>query len=366
MAKEKNWKGHQNIVVSETDDVTTAQNWMYNLYHMLSGGLGTDDGKWEILSASNGTTDGPGGGAAGKIQDASSFTFGTGAHSWFLARSPSKLLPATGSMTNRYIYFTVDCVYADDTDVYFVFDHTEPTSDGDVNARPAETAGAYEKQQQYRIEYDVGNPTYFSGMMNDTGSFFVVTSQNAVSTYNYHGAVSCLRYETPRSASIDPFPIFLKTGFDTNTTYHGVWGNGGTNAYYSRLNGHVYSYWGYVGGQAVWDIVPGNVGDPDNPTNGHYASIPTYCGGQGSSYGWWSDMKVGGSPIDGTYPQLPLFVISQRNNLYSTVRGRLPDMTTGIAASDIGGATVPATGTPEFCLIGDTFLPFTASILPGV
>ena len=61
MAREKTWVCRQNINVSDTDDATTAQKWMYELYNLLSGGVGNSDAKWTILSASDGSSTGGGG-----------------------------------------------------------------------------------------------------------------------------------------------------------------------------------------------------------------------------------------------------------------------------------------------------------------
>ena len=365
MATEKTWQCKQNIAVSETDDATTGANWMYEFYNFLSGGAGNETAAWEIVSASqSGTVGGP-----SLLSSSHLFTWATGDHTWFTARKA--ILPATGAavLVDRYIWLTVDLAYADTTDAYWIFDYEQPNF-GSIapNSRPAESALAYEKISQYRLGYDAGNSTYFHGTIDLTGSFVTVTSQNQVSYPNYHGSIGCFRVETPRSASVDPFPVMMRVAWDTSATRQGAWtyGEGGalvgisntiSDAGYGLKNG-----WGDSGGQGLW-----SVGGAVDLTNGNYASFLGYCGGYSTGNSFFCDANVGGSVIDGTWPLLAGYMAELRSSTATVIRGRIPDIhPAGCKNVDaFSGMTLPATGTPTHCAVGSWWLPFTASLLPG-
>jgi len=363
MATEKSWQCIQNIAVSSVDDATTGANWMYQFYNFLSGGAGSTTAAWEVLSASNGVTTG----GSTFISGTGDFIWSTGDRSWFTMRK--NILPVTGGVT-RYIWLTVDLVYADTTDAYWIFDYTEPNF-GSIakDSRPAETALAYEKQSQYRLAYDAGNTTYFHGTIDLTGSFVSVTSQNNVSYPNYHGSIGCFRVETPRSASIDPFPVMVRVAWDTDANRQGAWtygeaGQVSTNSTnticdsgYGLNNG-----WGDAGGQGFWSVA-GAV----DLTNGNYASFLSYGGAYSTGNSFFCDANVGGSVIDGTWPLLAGYVAELRSSTSTVIRGRIPDVHPGGCKNDYGfsGMTLPATGTPTHCAVGSWWLPFTASLLPG-
>ena len=362
MATEKSWQCRQNISVSEADEATTGGNWMYEFYNFLSGGAGNATAAWEVLSASNGVTTGD----STLLADAGDFIWGTGDRSWFTMRK--SILPVTGGIT-RYIWLTVDLVYADTTDAYWIFDYQEPNF-GSIakNSRPAETSNAYEKKSQYRLAYDAGNATYFHGTIDLTGSFVTVTSQNNISYPNYHGSIGCFRIETPRSSSVDPFPAMVRVAWDDSNARQGAWsyGEGGatlgnsntvSDAGYGLKNG-----WGDYGGQGLWTAA----GVMEN-ANGNYASFLSYGGAYSTANSVFCDFNIGGSQLDGTWPLLAGYIAELRNNSTSIIRGRIPDVHPGGCAGNDGysGMTLPATGTPTHCAVGSWWLPFTASLLPG-
>jgi hypothetical protein len=330
MEREKTWVCRQNVNVSDTDDATTAKKWMFELYNLLSGGVGSSDAKWTILSASDGSSTGGG----GLITSHTDMTFGTGAHTWWVCRK--NILPVTAS-TTRYIYLTVDLNQSNDNSATFLFDYEEPNfGSQDTSTRPVETASAYEKTTQYRHDYDAGNDTYFHGTIDTTGSFHVVAAQARGTTGpQYDFSLSCARVETPRAAEVDQFPVFLKCGFVGNSsTHHGGWGAGNNhtvgynanNGIFFAPNSSCQARWENAGGQAMWSVT-GTV-DTDHGFNVgflHYGAA-----GLGSGYSL-ENFNPPGSRIDNTYPFLPSFLCAYFDQPDSTngtpnVRGRVPDV----------------------------------------
>ena len=376
MAYEKIWHYRHNVIVDGADDEETAQNWMWQLHQFLSGGaepgggVGSNVGKWEILSESNSVTDGP----AGVITGPSSFTWDVSdsAHSWFLARK--NLFPTSSALPDgsNHLYLTVDCNNADDTFASFVFNYQPPTSEGDINNRPTEDVEAYIKSQAYRYVYDAANISYFHGIMDETGSFVLFSSRNAPGNYNYPFTLAALRLENPRSPEIDPYQVMIKCCYDDRSTYHGPWGNVGYSSRTSRGNTDYWnggSNWSTggadasaaMGGQAMWSYL----GAADSGY-GNYAAIMTLQSSFSYGRGPQQQIDPEGSDIDGTYPRLPLLVWEDRGSTAIEMRGRIPDLTTGAGRDVIDGATVPAdVGVVTACQIGDYFFPATASLLPG-
>jgi len=398
MAREKTWQCHQNLDVDGADDAGTAGNWMLRLYNFLSGGAAPDMsasggsvGKWTICSASNSTVVGEGGadGAAytkAVLTSSAGFVWSnTGAHSWFVMKKD--ILPVTAS-TTRYVYLTVACNTADDNSAYFSFDHQLPDFSGqDTSTRPTSGSNAYGQFSQFRNDYDAGNTTYFHGTIDTTGSFHVITSQQRGTTGpQYALGLSCARIETPKAAEVDPYPVFLKCGFvGDSVTNHGAWGYGdaGINSYANNCTGYSSYYtgancWSTLGGQAVWrkdgqTMAAGG-------TYGWMAGFLNYVGTYYPNYqGPMTDNYRTGD-TDNTYPLLPSFVAHatavNEFSLPTTVKGRLPDIfgCAGSARLDcsnagqgygLGGLVIPKTGDIEYCVVGDTFLPFSASLLPG-
>jgi hypothetical protein len=383
MAREKSWECRQNIQVSETDDATTAQNWMFELYTFLSGGVGTV-GKWEILSASQGSGSI---GGAGFISSSHQFNWGasdSADRSWFVARK--NILPVTAS-TTRYIHLTVDCFSSgpDDAKFYCIFDPNEPNfGSAATDSRPVETSQAYEQETIYRSAYDAGNATYFHATIDTTGSFHVLTAQQrGTSGPQYSFALSCARLETPRAAEVDPYPVFLKCGFaGDSTVVHGPWGVGDDGYIYYNQGGVILAahnsagnVWSNFGGQAMWN----NLGQTN--AYGWYCGILAYM----SQYthgrtGPYSSERPTGDPIDNTYALLPSFLSTTPGTSYNShqasFRGRMPDVfmcpgSVFMDASDagsgfgLGGLTIPLSGGIEYCVAGDCFLPFSASLQPG-
>lgn len=371
MAREKSWSCVQNVALSGTTDTELAQNWMYEFYSFLSGGAGNATAAWEILSASNATSVG----GPGTITGSGDMNWnGGGPHTWWVCRK--NILPVTAS-TTRYIYLTVDLEDADDSRAYFSFDYDAPNFSGQTtSARPAETANNYEKDgHTYREAYDAGNQAYWHGTIDTTGSFYTFSSQAGGSVYPYQGTICCARIETPRTGTVDPFPVFLKVGYDNNSGRHGPWSAGkngqsstGKNSTIPYSQGY-YSTpaanWTQTGGQAVWSTSGTPIKSSNN--NGRNAGFLKY--GTLDSYNDpMGDTPVAGEQVDGTYPLLPSFIYESLAGATSIVRGRLPDVFAApyVENNDgLGGLVTPATGTPEYCVVGDYWFPFSASLLPG-
>jgi hypothetical protein len=402
MAREKTWQCHQNLDVDGADDARTAGNWMLRLYNFLSGGASPDMsggmgsiGKWTVCSASNSTVLGanPQGayssGGNSILSKSDGFVWSnTGAHSWFVMKKD--ILPVTAS-TTRYVYLTVACNTADDNQAYFSFDHQLPNFSGQsTSARPLSGTQAYGQFSQYRTDYDASNPTYFHGTIDTTGSFHVVgAQQRATNGPSYQFALSCARVETPHAAEVETCPVFLKCGWvGDSTTMHGPWGGGDDQnwGYANNCTGYSsYQYsaqcWDQPGGQAMWDSTgsagPGGGGPA---VDGFYAGFLQYVGGwQVSNQSPICDNWRTGDQLSNSYILLPSFLATNRYANASTtptdVRGRLPDVfgCMGSVRLDcslgegygLGGLTIPKTGDIEYCVAGDYFLPFSASLLPG-
>ena len=371
MAREKTWVCRQNVALAGSDDATLAKNWMYEFYNLLSGGVGNDDAKWEILSASDGSSVGGG----GLITGSGDMNWaGSGAHTWWVCRK--NMLPVTAS-TTRYIYLTVDLEDSDDSKAYFSFDYDAPDFSGQsTSARPAETANNYEKDgHTYREAYDAGNQAYFHGTIDTTGSFYVISSQAGGSVYPYQGTISCARIETARTGTVDPFPVFLKVGYDNATSRHGPWGAGKNGSFSTSTNNTIPAdgyhsstpspHWTQKGGQAVWSTSGTPIrSSTDNGRNAGFLKYSTL----GSNQDPGGDTPVAGEQVDGTFPLLPAFIYEGLAGATSVVRGRLPDVFPAAYVENnngLGGLVTPATGTPEYCVVGDYWLPFSASLLPG-
>jgi len=361
---------------------------MFELYNTLSGGNGNSDAKWEIVSASDGVNPAYSGGPA---LSASNFVFAEGvtAHSWFLARKQS-MLPQNGG--TRYLYFCADCEDETGNEAYFSFDYTAPTSLGTVTARPAETANAFEKDgQRFFTGYDASFPTYYHSVIDTTGSFHVVTARGNVSFNPSRFAMTCARLETPRTGTVDPYPVYMKLGYTatainyTHLSVGGPWSAKWTNDgdevdWGDTTNGAAAAMWRTDGTKA-----PSGVGDAAIllfPTILPTLNINGYEDNPHASFGPTA------SPIDGTWPLLPSYIFMWDNVNYRKalgVRGRLPDVHMGNFQYNIGaaagvtapntnsshlnwlaGATIPATGTPTHACVGQFWMPFSASLLPGL
>jgi hypothetical protein len=373
MAREKTWVCRQNINVSDTDDATTAKKWMYEFYNFLSGGVGNSDAKWEILSASQGSGSVGGGGL---LSSSHQFNWGTGHRSWFVCRK--NILPVTAS-AQRYIYLTVDLDQSNDHDATFLWDYEEPNFGSQAtNSRPTNSGEVYSKTSQFRLDYDAGNDTYFHGTIDTTGSFYVVGSQaNGTTNHPYASSICCARVETARHPTVDPFPIFLKVAFDDSNARHGAWGGGdngspayNTNSTYADPNntGTPSPLWTSTGGQAMWS--PAGIAINASSNNGQNAGFLMYATLDGINNSPAGDTPSTGEALDGTFPLLPAFIYNPYSSPTSNsiVRGRLPDIFPGSyidSTFGFGGLTTPATGTPEYCVVGDWWLPFSASLLPG-
>ena len=267
--------------------------------------------------------------------------FGTGVHSWFVARS-NTILPLTGAGGDRYLYLTVDCDQTDDEYASFYFDYSEPQFPGTTSARPAENAANVEYEQtniHYRYTFDsgVGRTSYFHGIMDETGSFQIFSARSNDGYSNYPFSMGIHRVETPRSPDIDSYPIWMTCKYYDNRDFHGclsylnlgVWNQSTMNRNGPYWNG---TYTG-KGGTAMWTGTGGNGGAP-----GYYTSLmfPGMAGyGDGYSIGWGSattnysqaSFDLNGDDLDGSWPLIPAFVgngISGYSGIsYKSMRGRI-------------------------------------------
>ena len=372
MATEKTWYMSGNVNLNGTSATEVAQGFMFELFNTLSGGNGNTDAKWEIVSASDGSSVAAGG---TNITSTSDFVFNTAgsAHSWFLARK-SALLPQTGS-GGRYIYFYADCEDTTGNKAYFAFDHQPPGTAGSTTNRPEETSYAFEKDgQSFFTGYDASYPTYYHSCIDTTGSFHIITSRGNTSSNPYQFAMSCARIETPRTGSADPFPVFLKCGHATawaatSWTVGGPWSGKGCS---DGAN----TDWGDTAGyaQGSWRV------DSTLNTNDECLLMFPATIDAAQTYNPWVEFGPAASPIDGTWPLVPSFVFTANGTSNPMgVRGRLPDVhvanfqyyidggiTNTANLNWLAGATVPQSGTPTHCAVGAWWLPFSASLLPGL
>jgi hypothetical protein len=114
---------------------------------------------------------------------------------------------------------------------------------------------------------------------------------------------------------------------------------------------------------------PAGIAINASSNNGQNAGFLAYATIDGLSVSPAGDTPSTGEALDGTFPLLPAFIYNTNATpSTSIVRGRIPDIFPGSCIDStfgFGGLTTPATGTPEYCVVGDWWLPFSASLLPG-
>jgi hypothetical protein len=371
MATEKTWAYSQNVDCNgEYSDVASScGKWMYNFFTMLSGGNGNSTAKWEIISASNGSTVAAGG---TNITGAGNFIWNTAgnAHSWFTARKDT-LLPQTGS-GGRYIYITVDCEDSNPYKAYFAFDHEINTSAGSTTNRPTVAGTEYAKDGQQFLDnsYDAGLPHYFHGIIDTTGSFHAFYSKSGLS-YEYPFAISCARLETPRTGTVDPYPVLVKLGYYNNSSYQGPWDLDNMSSY------NIVGCWNnstpgtYGASQAMWEVGSG-IGNAEGMAGraANDYTMTTYNISTGTTYTYWGNngWKASGDSIDASWGLTPIYFYDNfvsQNPDYVTLKGRLPDVHFASNYWDYGGSVMPGTGTVQYCWVGQCWFPATASLLPG-
>jgi hypothetical protein len=371
MATEKTWAYSQNVDCNGeyADVASSCGKWMYNFFTMLSGGNGNSTSKWEIISASNSTSVAAGG---TNITGAGNFIWNTAgsAHSWFTARKDT-LLPQTGS-GGRYVYITVDCEDADPYKAYFAFDHEINTSAGSTTARPTLYGTEYAKDGQQFMDntYNAGLPHYFHGIIDTTGSFHAFYSKSGLS-YEYPFAISCARLETPRTGTLDPYPVFLKLGYYNNASYQGPWDmdNMGAHNIVGAWNSATPGTYGTT--QATWNIgnAIGNAEGMAGRASNDYTLVNTVLqyGTSNTVYGI-SGWRARGDSVDASWPLMPMYFVENHQDPapdFVTVKGRLPDVHFASNYWDWGGSVMPGTGSVQYCWVGQCFFPATASLLPG-
>lgn len=364
MAYEKSWNFSQNVDCNgEYGDVaSSAAAMVYNLFHMLSGGNGSTDAAWEIVSASNSSTVAAGG---TNITGAGDFIWNSGgAHSWFTARK--EMLPSTGSLT-RYVYFTMDCSTANNYDIYFNFDHEEPSSAGSTSARPSESTYAYEKNNHQIIpnNYDAGVPHYFHGIIDTSGSWHMVGAKSGNGN-GYPFYLACSHIETPKTGTVDPYPVWMAGGYSVS--------NDGPT-YYANLYSTSYAFWNADTesrlSQAVWATYgPKNMEGTRGSDYNSYTSLAMVDAGV-STVSLLTSTGFGavGDFVDNSWPLLPVYVRANWQTaarLYRVWKGRLPDVHAGPQYDhNYSGAVIPGTGSVQYNLVGALWFPATASWLPG-
>tara|TARA_R110000851_G_C13027370_1_gene560766 strand:+ start:279 stop:1397 length:1119 start_codon:yes stop_codon:yes gene_type:complete len=370
MATEKTWAYSQNVDCNGeyADVASSCGTWMYNLFTMLSGGNGNSTSKWEIISASNSTAVAAGG---TNITGAGNFIWSSsGAHSWFTARKDT-LLPQTGS-GGRYVYMTVDCEDTNPYKAYFAFDHEINTSAGSTTARPTVAGTEYAKDAQQFLDntYDAGLPHYFHGIIDTTGSFHAFYSKSGLS-YEYPFAISCARLETPRTGTVDPYPVMLKLGYYNHASYQGPWDMDNMGNFSLAGAWNTATPGTYGTSQAMWEVgsgigaAEGMAGRAANDYTMATCNIST-----GTVYTYWgsSGWKASGDSIDASWGLTPIYFydnfVSQIPD-YVTLKGRLPDVHFASNYWDYGGSVMPGTGTIQYCWVGQCWFPATASLLPG-
>ena len=363
MANEKNWSYNLNVDLNDgsTTDLNIAQKWMYNLWTTISGGNGNATAAWDIVSCSNGTTAAAGGGL---ISSATDFVWSSGTgFSWFIAKKDG-LIP-TGSL-----YMMIGCNKASDLDYNLYFDYNVPQSDGDENTLPTANAAGTAfnntvalSNDQFILGYNAGLKTYFSSIIDTTGSFYAFSSRfNATGVKNQFG-LAAVRLETPRSSSVDPYPVFLKNGYWNTGTGKGVAQQGPWSFDYTSNN--AVSSWNVAKtGQAMW-----RADGTDYSTDDIMLQVPLGDPG-GYNTNPFIDFDNGaGSSLDGTWPLYPTYVYHTAGGAIPyAVRGRLPDISPASwnAVTSIEGAVTPAVApNGEKSVISHWWFPATGSILPG-
>ena len=372
MSTEKTWYHRANINLNGTSETEVAQNFMFQLFTTLSGGNGNDTAKWEIVSASDGSSVAAGG---TNITSPSDFVFNTAgsAHSWFVARK-GDILPNTGSGT-RYLYFYADCEDTDGNQAYFAWDHQDPGSGGSTTNRPSESSFAAEKDsQEFFRGYDGSYPTYYHSCIDSTGSFHVITARANDSLNPYRFAMSCARLEAPRAATADPYPVFLKCAQWTTSIAYSNSEVGGCWSFGATSDGAVTDWGDTVGhAQGAWRI-DGTFNTGDETLLLHPMSFDGHSG-----YNPFAEFGPGADPIDGKWPLCPTFLFTANGTANPMgMRGRLPDVHLGNTqyyvdgttqnSSNVNwmaGATIPQTGSITHSCVGQYWLPFTGSLLPG-
>ena len=406
MATEKSWRCRINKNCNGDDQAGTAANWMLEYFNFLSGGEG-GAGAWTIMSSSDASTVISGG---VNMTAASDFTWAVSGskHSWFVARK--NILPRGTSSaeptgldkdSHRFIYHGVNLNTSNTLRATFWWDYVDPCTLGGAqgNGGGQQNTGsiyhsitssvyAYDCFERFWVGHDAANPVYFHGTIDTTGSYHALTNQRQASHANQQFAVSVARLETPRSASVEHFPVYIKCGsnwHDDSALYYagaGPWslyqttdeGQGGGNiAYYSvswnsgRTDPRkTTQYWG--GQCCMWD------------SNGAKITLlePLLCSPIPVVAGINESMPrlirpVQGPNIDGAWALMPTYVQTAigaaGTEKYIGWRGRLPDV--HLWNSSYGnyagqGATIPnPSSSATHAIVGHWFLPFTGALLPG-
>ena len=280
-------------------------------------------------------------------------------------------------MTERPVYIIQNYLDTDGDVVTFSYCYEYPDFSSATKDTAPSPTGEYYQKADYVIRpdgYSEGNKTYFHLTIDTTGSFYCVTSQAKTSDNNYGYAMGVIRVETPRSASFDPFPVYIKQGQD----WAGAYGKGPWTFYTNSDSNKTRFDYSYGGSSAMWMV---NANDPIGDASVAYYNMwmsPSAWSGI-SYYGPWGDnayygaYMYSGAPADSAWEFAPVFVFSYGGTTAgdSMLRGRLPDLhvhsieNIEASAPILGGSVVPATGTPTHCSVCGTWLPFTASLLPG-
>ena len=361
---EKAWHFRLNQDCNGTSDYTVAQNWMYHLFLMVSGGNGNSDAAWTIVSSSDGTGTSPN---ANKITSAASFLQnGQGSGSefgWFMAKKNDGPIPG-GDM-----YFGAGLTDSGTPkEGTFFFDREAPMNPGTSLALPTSNGNRFTKTDiQFMYGYDAGFETYFNGMINTTGSFWAFSSRLNGGYCPTTFTLAAQRLETPRSSSVDPYPVWMKCAYENanqDAGYYGVSYFGGPMAIVNTSYGAGMD-WATAGhGQAMWRV-GGSATTSDDINILLYSTSETSPRNATYGPGWIASY---GSDIDGTWPLLPSFVASGDGQC-KNVRGRIPDLHQSWWADGTGpsfeGGVIPQVGTPAKSCIACWWLPSSASFLPG-
>ena len=362
---EKAWHFRHNQNCNGSSDYTMAQNWLYHLFLMISGGNGNSDAAWTIVSSSDGALAASN---ASRITSPTSFLQnGQGSGSefgWFMAKKTNGPIPA-GDM-----YFGVGLDQADSAlQATFFFDREEPMNNGTTVALPTSNGNRFSQTGiQFCYGYNASFPTYFNGMINTTGSFWALSSRLNGGYCPTTFVLAAQRLETPRSSSVDPYPVWMKCAYENenqDTGYYGAWKFSGPLAIGNTSDG-LNCDWATAGGtgQAMWRV-GGSATTSDDINLMLYGTAETAPNADTYAPGW---INYRGSDIDGTWPLLPCFV-GTGDGACKNIRGRIPDLHQSWWALGTGptmeGGVIPQVGTPAKSCIACWWLPSSASFLPG-
>lgn len=338
MAYERNWGFAWNTNCDGGDVATTTKNAIIALKEAFTADLedaaGTPgnftSGKWTVQRSSDGTT----ADATDRWVDNTDITFDTAGnnHSWIWLSKAD--FPTVGVTT----HVIIDCVDTTNTDVTVHWSSATPTDNGSVTNSPTLTAGtAYTDLAARQIASYLGtNVTYSHASRSDNGDVFFGTWRQG-HPRPWYGLLTNKLDPSPRSIAIDPWPMFI---------YHGEYDS--TQGTFDLDSSQGLDSW--ANAKSFWH---------DGTKHTLYGFYTKLARLHNASAWVGADFDTNGDDIDGKWPRLPLYCVTNYT-AYKSFRGRVVDLWDGPRAGSSSpplGTVTPATGTVEYCLFGDIWVP---------